>query len=114
MTPEQEKTITEVCYEKAFGAKTIGIILTIAMLIALIPAFDAPTLAEERIGDDGMFLAPADGVVGLTADIDLSGAEWVPIGADDTAPFTGTFDGQGYVIKFFAKLSELCDKSAGL
>ncbi len=46
----------------------------------------------------------------LTADIDLGGAEWTPIGAfvpgggeegevpDMTAAFTGTFDGQGHVI----------------
>jgi uncharacterized protein YjdB len=34
----------------------------------------------------------------LTADIDLAGAEWVPIGRFST-PFTGTFDGQGYVIR---------------
>jgi len=34
----------------------------------------------------------------LTKDIDLSGTEWVPIGDSDT-PFTGTFDGQGHVIR---------------
>ena len=47
----------------------------------------------------------------LTADIDLSGIEWTPIGAfipgggeegevpDMTAAFTGTFDGQGHTIR---------------
>ena len=47
----------------------------------------------------------------LTADIDLAGAEWTPIGAfvpgggeegevpDMTAAFTGTFDGQGHTIR---------------
>ena len=47
----------------------------------------------------------------LTADIDLSGSEWTPIGAfvpgggeegevpDMTAAFTGTFDGQGHTIR---------------
>ena len=34
----------------------------------------------------------------LIADIDLAGAEWEPIG-DDVNPFTGLFDGQGYVIR---------------
>jgi hypothetical protein len=36
----------------------------------------------------------------LTADIDLNGAEWVPIGTD-TAPYTGTFDGQNHTISDF-------------
>ena len=31
----------------------------------------------------------------LTADIDLSGETWTPIGSEST-PYTGTFDGQGY------------------
>jgi hypothetical protein len=47
----------------------------------------------------------------LTADIDLNGTEWTPIGAfvmgggeegempDPAAAFTGTFDGQGHTIK---------------
>ena len=47
----------------------------------------------------------------LTADIDLEGSEWTPVGAfvmgggeegempDLTAAFTGTFDGQGHSIK---------------
>ncbi|MCL2707407.1 MAG: InlB B-repeat-containing protein [Dehalococcoidia bacterium] len=30
---------------------------------------------------------------------DLSGAEWVPIGSSASTAFTGTFDGQGYVIR---------------
>jgi len=34
----------------------------------------------------------------LTQDIDLSGAEWVPIG-NGSSDFKGTFDGQGHVIK---------------
>lgn len=33
----------------------------------------------------------------LTADIDLSGETWTPIGSGST-PYTGTFDGQGYTI----------------
>jgi len=33
----------------------------------------------------------------LTADIDLSGSEWIPIGSIGT-PFTGIFDGQGHII----------------
>jgi len=41
------------------------------------------------------------GTYHLTDDIDLSGADWVPIGgnSDFTNWFTGTFDGQGYIIR---------------
>ncbi|MDR1320326.1 MAG: hypothetical protein LBK56_02720 [Gracilibacteraceae bacterium] len=51
-----------------------------------------------KIGADSAY--PLNGSYKLTADIDLSGAEWAPIG-DGTAGnriFTGTFDGQGHVI----------------
>ncbi|MDR0373899.1 MAG: Ig-like domain-containing protein [Nitrososphaerota archaeon] len=34
----------------------------------------------------------------LTADIDLNGINWIPIGTS-ADPFIGTFDGQGYVIR---------------
>jgi hypothetical protein len=36
----------------------------------------------------------------LTADIDLSGKEWIPIGTH-SEPFIGIFDGQGHVLKNF-------------
>ena len=82
--------------------------------------------AEGGYGSNGKFLAPIEAPVAgsipissraelesisdnlsgsyhLTADIDLSGAEWVPIGDNSTnsnaSRFTGIFDGQGYVIK---------------
>ena len=35
----------------------------------------------------------------LVNDIDLGGAEWTPLGTTTSNSFTGTFDGQGYVIK---------------
>ncbi len=34
----------------------------------------------------------------LTADIDLSGLDWVPLGGNDRPPFSGTFDGRGHWI----------------
>ena len=34
----------------------------------------------------------------LTADIDLSGIDWTPIGKDDNKAYTGTFDGNGKTI----------------
>ena len=36
----------------------------------------------------------------LTADIDLTGTEWTPIGSRET-PYVGTFDGQGHAITGF-------------
>jgi hypothetical protein len=49
-----------------------------------------------KIGND--FNYPMAGKYHLTADIDLSGAEWVPIGTLGD-PFNGTFDGQGHIIR---------------
>lgn len=44
----------------------------------------------------------------LTADIDLAGHEWTPIGNSDSNPFKGTFDGNGCQIKnlYINKISE--------
>ena len=39
-----------------------------------------------------------DGKFTLNADLDLSGENWAPLGTN-SAPFTGTFDGNGHVIK---------------
>ncbi|MCL2140198.1 MAG: hypothetical protein FWH42_00745 [Dehalococcoidia bacterium] len=54
----------------------------------------------EKIGDDASY--PLNGVYHLSQNIDLSGGEWVPIGDNSTdsnaSRFTGTFDGQGFVI----------------
>ena len=54
-----------------------------------------------KIGNEPAY--PLSGSYHLTADIDLNpalygGAEWVPIGKDETNSFAGTFDGQGHVI----------------
>ena len=37
-------------------------------------------------------------IVNLTADVDLSAHEWVPIGKSTANPFSGTFDGQGHTV----------------
>ena len=42
--------------------------------------------------------ATADMVVELTADIDMSGYDWIPIGNSDTQFFAGTFDGNNHTI----------------
>ncbi|WP_339297599.1 S-layer homology domain-containing protein [Paenibacillus sp. FSL R5-0623] len=36
--------------------------------------------------------------ISLTADIDLTGIDWIPFGGNDYVPFSGTFDGQGHWI----------------
>ena len=60
----------------------------------------------EKIGNDDNY--PLTGKYYLTADIDLLGTEWTPIGSIpegvlftlfDKYGFSGIFDGQGYVIK---------------
>lgn len=57
---------------------------------------DSPD-ALARIGTDPDY--PLDGSYALTADLDLSGyTNWTPIGTE-SAPFTGTFDGCGRVIR---------------
>ena len=73
---------------------------------------DTPEVIE--IATAGELAAIAENLSGhyvLTADIDLSGLEWTPIGAfvmgggeegevpDMTAAFTGAFDGQGHTIR---------------
>ena len=40
--------------------------------------------------------------VSLGGDIDLENREWVAIGANDAAPFSGIFDGKGYSISGFS------------
>ncbi|MCL2037237.1 MAG: hypothetical protein FWG83_07650, partial [Oscillospiraceae bacterium] len=42
----------------------------------------------------------------LTADIDLAGIDWEPIGEHNGNSFTGIFDGQGYVIKNMTTVGE--------
>ncbi len=44
----------------------------------------------------------------LTADIDLGGEEWTPIGTLNN-PFKGSFDGQGYTVKNLSILSPTSD-----
>ena len=48
----------------------------------------------------------------LTADIDLKGIDWTPIGIDDNHQYTGTFDGGGHTITGLAVTGS--DQYAGL
>ncbi|MCL2003411.1 MAG: S-layer homology domain-containing protein [Oscillospiraceae bacterium] len=95
--------------------------LTIALAAALSPVLPVPEAGASGYGPNGNFLAPIEppapgsvpisnrteleairhnlgGTYHLANDINLSGPGWTPIGGSAT-PFTGVFDGQGYVIR---------------
>ncbi|MCL2766479.1 MAG: cohesin domain-containing protein [Peptococcaceae bacterium] len=98
-----------------------AVLLLVSLLLLSLVSMPAFALAAEGYGPNGKFLAPISAPIAgsqaisnraqleaisnnlggnyhLTTDIDLSGAEWAPIGIED-ATFTGTFDGQGHVIR---------------
>jgi uncharacterized membrane protein YgcG len=114
-------------YLDAQGGKTMkrtkkwifSVALTAIMVLVLLPAY----LTTQAAPDDEKFLAPIEPIADktgwiaisdragleainnnlagkyyLTADIDLSNGEWTPIGSSSNQVFTGTLDGQGYVI----------------
>ena len=104
--------------------RILSLALVVFMLAALSPIISSPVALATGHGSNGKFLLPIDppavgsipvstraeleaiqnnlaGTYHLTANIDLFGTEWIPIGGRDNA-FTGIFDGQGYVIRNLA------------
>ena len=102
-------------------SKRIHRILAVLLAAILVGGMVPLVASGAGYGSNGKFLAPIEPPVAgstaistraqledikknlsgnyhLTADIDLSSLEWVPIG-DASKPFTGSFDGQGRVIK---------------
>ena len=108
--------------------KTLALVLTLCLLLTTAAISAAETAVDEQTS------AVYSGVIGistveelaavnsnlagnyvLTADIDLGGAEWTPIGSfvqlgtegeeaetpDPAYAFTGTFDGQGHTVSNF-------------
>jgi len=98
--------------------RTLSVILACVLLGGAVPMVSVMPLAASS---SSKFLAPIEpweagstaistraqleaiknnlnGKFHLTKDIDLTGAEWVPIGANVNNRFTGVFDGQGHVI----------------
>lgn len=63
-------------------------------------------LAADVAGGDG---DAASACYKLTADINLKGKKWLPIGISDTTPFTGVFDGAGHKIYNFKVCSQGLD-----
>jgi hypothetical protein len=65
-----------------------------------------PISTREELEAIGTNSSSLNGKYHLVNDIYLGGAEWVPIGSN-SEPFTGTFDGQGYVIKSLTIMSNI-------
>ncbi len=88
-----------------FTKKTrlISLLVTISMLISMVAYFTinvAANTGATPINSAAALQAIADDLDGdyiLTGNIDLNGVNFKPIGTVD-APFTGTFDGDGYTI----------------
>jgi hypothetical protein len=104
--------------------KNLSWVFIFVMVAGLLPAFTStlvPVAQAQAIRSNVGFLTPIEppiagsipisnraqleaikdnlsGNFHLTSDIDLGGAEWVPLG-DNQTPFTGTFDGQGRIIR---------------
>lgn len=89
-------------------------LLAVFILLGTVSADDAGSLTGSGTAADPWLLTSADDLyafaalvnngtnyadqyVKLTADIDLNGADWIPIGTPD-APFLGTFDGGGHTV----------------
>ena len=90
--------------KKRYGS----LLLALMMVVTILPV--AGVSAEAVLHDSSLvpigtraeLEAVADNLNGayyLTADIDLAGDEWTPLAPDYETPFTGIFDGQGYVIR---------------
>lgn len=48
----------------------------------------------------------------LTANIDLTGEDWVPIGSSSGTPYSGTFDGKYFTVTLALEVPEECEYSA--
>ena len=72
-------------------------LLPLLFAFAVAPATAEPVLVTTREGLEAIAENLA-GSYALGADIDLGGADWTPIGTD-SAPFTGTFNGNDRTIR---------------
>ena len=79
-----------------YGAN--GKFLSPILPIEELPNFSEYTEIRDRAGLEAI-KNNLSGKYYLSADIDLLGAEWEPIGESISNPFTGTLDGQGHIIR---------------
>lgn len=69
-------------------------------------AADLMAFAEMVNGGDSGICAE------LTANIDLTGEDWVPIGSSSGTPYSGTFDGKYFTVTLALEVPEECEYSA--
>ena len=98
-TPKAEDTKLEIrgfktTFDEVIAGKTVTEISTAEELFRL--------AADIANGDTDA----AAGCYRLTANINLKGKKWLPIGISETTPFTGVFDGAGYKISNFRLCSD--------
>ena len=104
----------ETTWKKA--KRLLSILLCLCMVLSMVPAMpltaSALSIATDseqsfyKIGSAQDLMDFAAKVNGgettanalLTANIDMSGKSWIPIGADGNKPYAGNFDGNGYTI----------------
>lgn len=101
-TPKAEDTRLEIRgfkanFDEFTEGKTVTEISTADELFRL--------AADIASGDAGA----AAGCYRLTANINLKGKKWLPIGISETTPFTGVFDGAGFEITNFKLCSDKLD-----
>ena len=80
----------------------VSVILLVSLLSSML-CVSVSAAGETEISTADQLKAVANNLSGsykLTADIDLGGEAWTPIGNSDT-PFTGTFDGNGHTVSNF-------------
>ena len=92
--------------------RLLAVILCLVLIFMLFPASvmaDGGTdvveistpeelLAFAEDVNSGVYNERPEAVVELTADIDMSGYDWVPMGDMDNCWFSGTFEGNGYTV----------------
>ena len=96
------------------GRKALAVLLALVLLVSVLPIGAQPAQAADLEKDGDVYLindaddlqkfadkvnrgGETDADARLTADINLSGKSWTPIGGSNN-PYTGTFDGNGKTI----------------
>lgn len=110
--------------------RVVALLLAVVMVWSLLPtaalaaggelAGDGRADSPYQIADAADLMAFAEMVNGgdsgicaeLTANIDLTGEDWVPIGSSSGTPYSGTFDGKYFAVTLALEVPEECEYSA--
>lgn len=110
--------------------RVVALLLAVVMVWSLLPtavlaaggelAGDGRADSPYQIADAADLMAFAELVNGgesgicaeLTANIDLTGEDWVPIGSSSGTPYSGTFDGKYFTVTLALEVPEECEYSA--